>query len=180
MPGFLETYREITNGAETVSVRYLTEVATTEEAVHQQWNEAQNDDRRLRRTTRGIHKDDLAFDLGEHPIKKFGSQGQQKSFLIALRLSQLAYIEQATGVKPILLLDDIFDKIDDKRVQALMRCVTAGEFGQVFITDTDLGRIPGMFRETGADVRVYEVKSGTVRAADDEAVNPLPSEHGAQ
>ena len=86
VPGFLETYREITNGAETVSVRYLTEVATTEEEVHQQWNEAQNDDRRLRRTTRGIHKDDLAFDLGEHPIKKFGSQGQQKSFLIALRL----------------------------------------------------------------------------------------------
>ena len=180
VPGFLETYREITNGAETVSVRYLTEVGTTEEAVHQQWNEAQNDDRRLRRTTRGIHKDDLAFDLGDHPIKKFGSQGQQKSFLIALRLSQLVYIEQATGVKPILLLDDIFDKIDDKRVQALMRWVTSGEFGQVFITDTDLGRIPGMFRETGADVRVYEVKSGTVRQADDVAANPLPSEHGAQ
>ena len=119
----------------------------------------------------------MAFDLGEHPIKKFGSQGQQKSFLIALRL-QLAYIEQATGVKPILLLDDIFDKIDDKR-QALMRWVTAGEFGQVFITDTDLGRIPGMFRETGADVRVYEVKSGTV-LPDDVVANPLPSEHGAQ
>ena len=180
VPGFLETYREITNGAETVSVRYLTEVATTEEAVHQQWNKAQNDDRRLRRTTQGIHKDDLAFDLGEHPIKKFGSQGQQKSFLIALRLSQLAYIEKATGVKPILLLDDIFDKIDDKRVQALMRWVTAGEFGQVFITDTDLGRIPGMFRETGADVRVYEVKAGTVRRADDVEANPLPSEHGTQ
>ena len=118
--------------------------------------------------------------ISEHLIKKFGSQGQQKSFLIALRLSQLAYIEQATGVKPILLLDDIFDKIDDKRVQALMRWVTAGEFGQVFITGTDLGRIPGMFRETGANVRVYEVNSGTVREADEVAANPLPSKHGAQ
>tara|TARA_B100000963_G_scaffold335823_2_gene330318 strand:- start:1714 stop:2847 length:1134 start_codon:yes stop_codon:yes gene_type:complete len=162
VPSFLDTYRNITNGAETVSVRYVTEVGASEEVVYKQWNEAQNDDRRLRRTTRGIHKDDIAFDLGEYSIKKFGSQGQQKSFLIALRLSQLAYIEKATGVKPILLLDDIFDKIDDKRVQALMRWVTAGEFGQVFITDTDLGRIPSMFRETGADVRVYEVKAGTV------------------
>jgi DNA replication and repair protein RecF len=162
-----------------VSVRYLTEVAGTEEDVQAQWNEAQTDDRRLRRTTRGIHKDDLAFDLGEHPIKRFGSQGQQKSFLIALRLSQLAYIEKATGVKPILLLDDIFDKIDDKRVQALMQWVTAGEFGQVFITDTHLGRIPALFRKTGADVCVYEVSGGTVKLLEAES-NALPSVHGAQ
>ena len=132
-----------------------------------------------RRTTRGIHKDDLAFDLGEHPIKKFGSQGQQKSFLIALRLSQLAYIEKPPASSPSCCWTT-YDKIDDKRVQALMRWVTTGEFGQVFITDTDLGRIPGMFRETGADVRVYEVKAGTVRRADDVEANPLPSEHGAQ
>lgn len=108
----------------------------------------------------GIHKDDVRFELADHPLKRFGSQGQQKSFLIALRLAQRVHIEEATGVQPILLLDDIFDKIDEKRVQALMAHVTAGSFGQVFITDTDLGRIPELFAATGADVRVFEVKNG--------------------
>lgn len=80
--------------------------------------------------------------------------------MIALRLAQRAHIQEATGVQPILLLDDIFDKIDEKRVQALMAHVTAVDFGQVFITDTDLGRIPELFAATGADVRVFEVKNG--------------------
>ena len=115
---------------------------------------------RLRRTTVGVHKDDVAFTLEGRHMRRFGSQGQQKSFLVALRLAQLAYIEEATGVKPILLLDDIFDKIDEKRVEALMPRVTNGTFGQVFITDTHLGRIPAMFAATGADVRVFEVQQG--------------------
>ena len=176
-PAFLSTYQAITRGAETVGIRYLTEVGATEVALQGQFQMSQSDDRRLRRTTVGIHKDDLEFDLGEHPLRRFGSQGQQKSFLIALRLTQLTYIEEATGVKPILLLDDIFDKIDEKRVQALMNWVTAGEFGQVFITDTDLGRIPALFRKTGADVQVYEVSGGEVKAV--ESLN-VPSAHGAQ
>lgn len=176
-PAFLSTYQAITHGAETVGIRYLTEVGETEVALQGQFQMSQSDDRRLRRTTVGIHKDDLEFDLGEHPLRRFGSQGQQKSFLIALRLTQLTYIEEATGVKPILLLDDIFDKIDEKRVQALMNWVTAGEFGQVFITDTDLGRIPALFRKTGADVQVYEVSGGEVKAV--ESLN-VPSAHGAQ
>ena len=124
--------------------------------------QAQDDDRRLRRTTVGVHKDDVVFKLGDHALNKFGSQGQQKSFLVSLRLAQFAFIEQATGVKPVLLLDDIFDKIDEKRVEALMRRVTNGAFGQVFITDTHLGRIPAMFEQTGADVKVFEVKEGEV------------------
>ena len=95
-------------------------------------------------------------------MKKFGSQGQQKTYLVALRLAQLSFLEKATGVKPILLLDDIFDKIDEKRVKALMNRVTNGSFGQVFITDTHLGRIPEMFKTTGADVNVFEVVDGEV------------------
>ena len=102
-------------------------------------------------------------------MKRFGSQGQQKSFLVALRLAQLAFIEEATGVKPILLLDDIFDKIDEKRVEALMKRVTNGTFGQVFITDTHLGRIPDMFAATGADVRVFEVRQGEVHSKTEHA-----------
>ena len=161
-PGFLSTYEEISGGAEAVSLSLKTHVVGDASAIEEMMEQAQDDDRRLRRTTIGVHKDDVVFKLGEHALNKFGSQGQQKSFLVSLRLAQFAFIEQATGVKPVLLLDDIFDKIDEKRVEALMRRVTNGAFGQVFITDTHLGRIPAMFEQTGADVQVFEVKEGEV------------------
>ena len=125
-------------------------------------NNSRDDDRRLRRTTSGIHRDDLVFKIHGYPMKKFGSQGQQKTYLVALRLAQLAFLKEATGVNPILLLDDIFDKIDDKRVKSLMERVTTDESGQVFITDTNLGRIPEMFKSTGADVEVFEIVNGEV------------------
>ena len=101
------------------------------------------------------------FKLGEHALNKFGSQGHRNRFWCPSGWPNLL-IEQATGVKPVLWLDDIFDKIDEKRVEALMRRVTNGAFGQVFITDTHLGRIPAMFERTGADVKVFEVKEGEV------------------
>jgi DNA replication and repair protein RecF len=163
LPGFLATYEEISGGMEQVGLKLNTHISDDAEEIEQRMLDAQDEDRRLRRTTVGVHKDDVVFSLGEHPLKRFGSQGQQKSFLVALRLAQLAFIEQATGVKPILLLDDIFDKIDEKRVEALMRRVTNGTFGQVFITDTHLGRIPSMFAATGADVCVFEVRQGEVQ-----------------
>ena len=164
MPGFLSTYAEISGGAEEVGLSLTTHVSEDAEAIEASMLAAQDEDRRLRRTTVGVHKDDVVFTLGAHSMKRFGSQGQQKSFLVALRLAQLAFIEEATGVKPILLLDDIFDKIDEKRVEALMKRVTNGAFGQVFITDTHLGRIPDMFAATGADVRVFQVSQGEVVA----------------
>jgi DNA replication and repair protein RecF len=161
-PVFQQVHEEITSGAEKVGLSYASAVPSDEEEFGQLLRQSHTDDRRLRRTTIGIHKDDVRFELGGFPLKRFGSQGQQKSFLIALRLAQRSHIAEATGVQPILLLDDIFDKIDEKRVQALMQHVTAGAFGQVFITDTDLGRIPELFLTTGADVRVFEVKKGEV------------------
>ncbi len=163
LPGFHAVYEEISGGAEQMSLSLTSHVPDEAEAVQSLMQQAQGEDRRLRRTTVGIHKDDVIFELGNHPLKRFGSQGQQKSFLVALRLAQLSFIEEATGVKPILLLDDIFDKIDEKRVEALMRRVTNGSFGQVFITDTHLGRIPELFSSTGADVRVFEVHRGEVK-----------------
>lgn len=162
LPGFLNTYHEISGGAEEVGLEWTSHVSLDAAEVEESMRLACDEDRRLRRTTVGVHKDDVVFTLGAHAMKRFGSQGQQKSFLVALRLAQLAFIEEATGVKPILLLDDIFDKIDEKRVEALMKRVTNGTFGQVFITDTHLGRIPQMFASTGADVRVFEVHQGEV------------------
>jgi DNA replication and repair protein RecF len=164
-PVFQAVHEDITQGVESVGLVYRSDVGASEASFAEQLRVARDDDRRLRRSTCGTHKDDVVFQLGDHLLKRFGSQGQQKSFLIALRLSQLEHIEAATGVKPILLLDDIFDKIDDKRVKALMRRVTSGTFGQVFITDTDVDRIPQMFQETGADVKVYLVDQGEVKEA---------------
>ena len=85
--------------------------------------EARDDDRRLRRSTVGIHKDDVDFRIGDHPLKRFGSQGQQKTFLLALRLAQVEHLARRVGRRPILLLDDIFDKIDAHRASALMEAL---------------------------------------------------------
>ena len=162
VPVFNEAYKELSGGIESVSLEYNTKVEGDESAFLELLIGAREDDRRFRRSTCGTHKDDLAFKIGGFPMKKFGSQGQQKTFLVALRLAQLSFLEEATGVKPILLLDDIFDKIDDKRVHALLQRITDGSFGQIFITDTHLGRIPEMFKSIGADVRVFEVDNGEV------------------
>lgn len=160
-PLFERVYGELSGSQEHAKVVYKSPVPASEAEARAKWLESEGDDRRLRRSTFGVHKDDLVFELNGHPVKRMGSQGQQKSFLIALRLAQLAFMEQATGVKPLLLLDDIFDKIDDKRVAALMGLVTRDEVGQVFITDTSLGRIPELFEAAGADVRVFHVSGGT-------------------
>tara|TARA_Y100000589_G_scaffold332231_1_gene390562 strand:- start:1855 stop:2970 length:1116 start_codon:yes stop_codon:yes gene_type:complete len=162
IPVFNSTYVELSNGVEEVSLDYSSRVSGEEKDFLELLEKSSVDDRRLRRTTTGIHRDDLVFKIQGYPMKKFGSQGQQKTYLVALRLAQLSFLKEATRVNPILLLDDIFDKIDEKRVESLMKRVTGGGFGQVFITDTHLGRIPEMFKKTGADVNVYEVVEGEV------------------
>ncbi|GAA4930846.1 DNA replication/repair protein RecF [Mucilaginibacter defluvii] len=121
-------------------------------------------DRVLERTTAGIHKDDLAFSIHGMPMKKFGSQGQQKSFLIALKLAQYSYLYEQKKFKPLLLLDDIFDKLDDKRVTKLMQMVSAHNFGQVFITDTSASRVKNVFDDINVDVRIFEIAKGEAHA----------------
>lgn len=121
-------------------------------------------DRVLERTTAGIHKDDLAFSIHGMPMKKFGSQGQQKSFLIALKLAQYSYLYEQKKFKPLLLLDDIFDKLDDKRVTKLMQMVSAHNFGQVFITDTSASRVKNVFDDINVDIRIFEIAKGEAHA----------------
>ena len=84
----------------------------------------------------GVHRDDLSFELNGRTVKRYGSQGQQKSFLIALKLAQYDFLKEEQGTKPVLLLDDIFDKLDEARVEHLVRLVSSDNFGQIFITDT--------------------------------------------
>lgn len=108
-----------------------------------------NADLAAQRTTAGIHTDDLGFELNGFPVKKTGSQGQQKTFLLALKLAQYAYISQVREVRPFLFLDDIFDKLDRQRTAQLINLVTGDDFGQVFITDTDKDRIQHILDENG-------------------------------
>ncbi len=119
-------------------------------------------DRALERTTTGIHKDELQFAIHGMPMKKFGSQGQQKSFLIALKLAQYSFLYQQKGFKPLLLLDDIFDKLDDNRVTKLMQMVSNHDFGQVFITDTSAAKIKNIFKKIDVDLKLFKVTGGEI------------------
>jgi DNA replication and repair protein RecF len=120
-------------------------------------------DRALERTTVGIHKDDLLFSIHGMPMKKFGSQGQQKSFLIALKLAQYSFLLSNKKFKPLLLLDDIFDKLDEKRTKKLMQMVSDDDFGQIFITDTSSKRIMDVFNGIDIEVKVFEVEKGSIK-----------------
>lgn len=117
-------------------------------------------DRIMEFTTVGIHKDDLEFEMNGYPVKKFGSQGQQKSFVIALKLAQHDFMKKVKGFAPLLLLDDIFDKLDTNRVNALMQLVTQENFGQVFITDTDLEKIPSLLKALHVQANVFRIDTG--------------------
>lgn len=161
LPVFARHYTFLTESAEQVRLEY-------DSQLHQQAYEdllAANfeRDRVMERTTAGIHKDDLIFTIhGDMPLKKFGSQGQQKSFLIALKLAQYSYFREIKGFKPLLLLDDIFDKLDDQRVRKLMEMVSNDEFGQLFITDTDAARVRRIFEGIDTEVRYFDIEKGSV------------------
>src|SRR5690606_16887045 len=102
----------------------------------------------------GIHRDDLSLEIDGFPIKKFGSQGQQKSFLVALKLAQFDFIKQQAGVSPILLLDDIFDKLDENRVARIVKMME-NNFGQLFISDTHSDRTEAVVRETARSYKMF-------------------------
>ena len=110
----------------------------------------------------GTHKDDLIFTIKGHPIKKFGSQGQQKSFIIALRLAQYDWLKKRLHVQPVLLLDDIFDKLDQERVKKLLQLVSNNYFGQVLVTDTDESRLRAIFQTGDFDSKLFRVEHGVI------------------
>ena len=114
-------------------------------------------DRALQYTSVGIHKDDLSFQIDDYPIKKFGSQGQQKSFLIALKLAQFEFVKKQSGEKPILLFDDIFDKLDETRVSKIVAMVNQDEFGQLFISDTHPERTETIVKTTHQSYKIFSL-----------------------
>jgi DNA replication and repair protein RecF len=119
-------------------------------------------DRIIERTSSGIHKDELNFSIHGMTMKKFGSQGQQKSFLIALKLAQYTFLLQQKGFEPLLLLDDIFDKLDDARTTKLMKMVSDKDFGQIFITDTSRNRIENIFLKLDVPITIFDIEKGYI------------------
>lgn len=149
LPLLGDFYHRLSGGKETIEVTYTSDLSEKPLA---QWLEQNLQyDLRYQRTLRGIHKDDWEFDLDNLSLKQFGSQGQKKSFLFALKLAQYAYLSKALGHLPILLLDDIFEKLDQSRMEALLRIIRSHDFGQVILTDTHAERIKQAFGET-ADI----------------------------
>lgn len=116
----------------------------------------------------GTHKDDMLMTVNGHPVKKFGSQGQQKTFLIALKLAQFHFIKERTGLKPLLLLDDVFDKIDDERVAYMVDLVSQDTFGQIFITDTSTERMERVLARVGEEYNTIELNSVSTAPIEEE------------
>ncbi len=160
-PAFERHYRYLSGGGvETAAISHR---RGYEEASHaDSWQRALGRDLALQRTTTGAHRDDFAFELDEHELKRHGSQGQQKSFLIALKLAEFDVLNEKKGFKPILLLDDIFDKLDDDRIGRLIERVGSGTFGQLFITDARPDRSEALLASAGIRAKSFRVESGTL------------------
>ena len=160
MPLFEHHYRRLTDGEEEVSIRYETNLDSSR--AEQLMQESLQRDVALQRTRIGIHKDEWAFEIGGFSLKKYGSQGQQKSFLIALKLAQFDLLREHKGFKPILLLDDIFDKLDEKRMARLMELVSGHAFGQLFVTDARPERSAKLFKDLpDTEVSYFYIDKGT-------------------
>src|SRR5690606_22259864 len=155
IPIFKNAYEVISGGKETVNLVYESHLFDNDLKTLLEQN--LNKDRALQYTSTGIHKDDLGFEIEQFPVKKFGSQGQQKSFLIALKLAQFEFIKEQAGVTPILLLDDIFDKLDENRVSHIIKMVNKEEFGQIFISDTHPERTEAVIKETGLSYEMFRL-----------------------
>jgi DNA replication and repair protein RecF len=154
-PIFLKRYETISKSNEEVNLVYKSQLDTT--GLKQLLEENINKDRITQYTNFGIHKDDLLFEIEGHPVKKFGSQGQQKSYLIALKLAQFDFLKRHSGVHPILLLDDIFDKLDEQRVGQIIRLVDEENFGQIFISDTHPERTEAVVKEVHQSYKMFRL-----------------------
>lgn len=148
-------YDIISGGKEKVSVLY--ESHLSDNTFSELLSSSIDKDRALTYTSKGTHKDDLLFEMNGNSIKKIGSQGQQKSFLVSLKLAQINRIKELTGKSPILLLDDIFDKLDDTRVSQLIELVNKENFGQIFITDTHKERTENVVKRIHEESRIFEI-----------------------
>ena len=161
-PYFQEVYCAISGDKEQVSLGYVSQLH--ERDLMEALARTRARDLILGWTSQGVHKDELEMKLGDYPLKRVGSQGQQKSYLLAMKLGQALYLSSVHtgGKKPILLLDDIFDKLDSERVERIVQLVIGEQFGQIFITDTDRQHLTSILREQVEEAKVWHVENGVV------------------
>jgi DNA replication and repair protein RecF len=157
LPVFDEFHSHVSGDREKVKLSYQADLITRD--FRDGLEASLEKDRILQYSSFGIHKDDLAMELSGHSLKKSGSQGQQKTFLVALKLAEFEFIRKLTDIPPILLLDDVFDKFDASRVKQIISLVAEKQFGQIFITDTNEQRLKGILKEIPADHKVFRISS---------------------
>tara|TARA_B100001027_G_scaffold79616_1_gene54440 strand:+ start:538 stop:1629 length:1092 start_codon:yes stop_codon:yes gene_type:complete len=159
-PIFNQFYIDISSNLEQIGLEY--ESSLNNNSLLDLFELNRLKDQQVGHTTAGIHRDDLVFTIQHHPIKKFGSQGQQKTYLIALKLAKYEYIRKKKNMDPVLLLDDIFDKLDDNRVSYILDLIRTKKIGQCFITDTSTAKIPNILSEFKVDYNLFEIENGAV------------------
>lgn len=155
IPKVQQLYDYIAGTHETVNIQYTSTL--TDMPFAEQLTAARYKDMQVQRTTTGIHRDDLLFLLNDHPMKGSASQGQRKSFLFALKLAQFEVLKDLKQMPPLLLLDDVFEKLDQARVSRLIKLVAADNYGQVFITDTHADRLQQAFEGTTSDIQLIAI-----------------------
>ncbi len=155
-PIFQSFYQNISSSRELVDFRFESQLE--QNTLGNLLKKSREKDRIMQRTTVGIHKDDLLFEIKSFELKQLGSQGQQKSFLIALKLAIYQLLAQKTNQQPLLLLDDIFDKLDGERIEHLLKLVTGENFGQIFVTDTHTNRLGDILDKLSLDFKHFEIE----------------------
>ena len=160
-PIIAEYYKAVSGGSEQVDIEYESELskASLEELLAVSYEK----DRILKYTTAGLQRDDFAFKMNGWPIRRHGSQGQQKSFLVSLKFAQYEIMKKNYGFAPVLLLDDVFDKLDMGRISNLLEMVSGKDFGQIFITDSNKVRMSGIVDGLTQDRAYFETTAGTFR-----------------
>jgi len=161
LPHFKRYYKAISGGKE--HFEFIYESQLNNHSFKILLEEAVDKDKILKYTTVGTHKDDFLINVNDYPLRRFGSQGQQKSFLIALKLAQYDLIREVKGYKPLLLFDDIFDKLDEKRIENILKLVSDENFKQIFITDTQKERIVDIFQHIDIERKFFEIKNGKIK-----------------
>jgi DNA replication and repair protein RecF len=156
-----EYYRLVSGGSEEVDITYETELdkASLDELLAVSFEK----DRALRYTSSGIQRDDFVFTMNGWPLRRHGSQGQQKSFLVSLKFAQYEIMKKSYGFAPLLLLDDVFDKLDMGRISNLLQMVSGKDFGQIFITDSNKVRMSGIVDTLTQDRAYFETSAGTFK-----------------
>ena len=151
-------YAQLSEEREEVGMEYRSELSNS--ALEELLLASRQRDFVNEHTTCGVHRDDFTININDFPLRKYGSQGQQKSFLIALKLAEYTLLAEHTAKKPILLLDDLFDKLDMRRVAQLLRLVSGDMFGQILITDCNKHRLQRTLDEAGAKYKLFNISEG--------------------